>query len=231
MSFSGSHGVCPWLRGPDGQFLAAWRWHGCFLTLLSAPCRPAGHTVPTLSNHTSCSHCFAFLFLHVKLTFSFSWTIVGLQCCISFWCTAKQFSFIRISQRRKWYPLRENPVDRGAWQAAVHGVTKSWTQLSTHLCYMLGFMSHQFFFRLFPIIGYYKILTIVPCAIQWDFVVYLYYIILYAAAAAKSLQSCPTLCDPIDGSPPGSPVPGILQARTLEWVAIILYRYLLIPYS
>ena len=41
-----------------------------------------------------------------------------------------------------------------------------------------------------------------------------------AAAAAKSLQSCPTLCDPMDGSPPGSPVPGILQARTLEWVAI-----------
>ena len=39
-------------------------------------------------------------------------------------------------------------------------------------------------------------------------------------AAAKSLQSCPTLCDPIDGSPPGSPVPGILQARTLEWVVI-----------
>ena len=41
-----------------------------------------------------------------------------------------------------------------------------------------------------------------------------------AAAAAKSLQSCPTLCNPIDGSPSGSPVPGILQARTLEWVAI-----------
>ena len=41
-----------------------------------------------------------------------------------------------------------------------------------------------------------------------------------AASAAKSLQSCLTLCDPIDGSPPGSSVPGILQARTLEWVAI-----------
>ena len=41
-----------------------------------------------------------------------------------------------------------------------------------------------------------------------------------AAAAAKSLQLCPTLCDPIDSSPPGSPVPGILQARRLEWVAI-----------
>ena len=41
-----------------------------------------------------------------------------------------------------------------------------------------------------------------------------------AVAAAKSLQSCLTLCDPKDGSPPGSPIPGILQARTLEWVAI-----------
>ena len=56
-----------------------------------------------------------------------------------------------------------------------------------------------------------------------------YYMPAAAAAAAaakslttttKSLQSCPTLCDPTDGSPPGSPVPGILQARTLEWVAI-----------
>ena len=46
------------------------------------------------------------------------------------------------------------------------------------------------------------------------------WIILSAAAAAKSLQSCPTLCDPIDGSSPSSTVPGILPARTLEWVAI-----------
>ena len=44
--------------------------------------------------------------------------------------------------------------------------------------------------------------------------------LIIPAAAAKLLQSCPTLCDPTDGSPPGSPVPGILQARTLEWVAI-----------
>ena len=44
--------------------------------------------------------------------------------------------------------------------------------------------------------------------------------VVTAATAAKSLQSCPTLCDPIDGSPPGSPVPGILQTRTLEWVAV-----------
>ena len=46
------------------------------------------------------------------------------------------------------------------------------------------------------------------------------YYVFIAAAAAKSLQSCPTLCDPIDGSPSGSSIPGILQARTLEWVAI-----------
>ena len=51
---------------------------------------------------------------------------------------------------------------------------------------------------------------------SWNWVWHIY---TAAAAAAKSLQSCPTLCDPIDDSPPGSPVPGILQARTLEWVA------------
>ena len=44
------------------------------------------------------------------------------------------------------------------------------------------------------------------------------------ATAAKSLQSCPTLCDPIDGSPPGSPIPGILQARTLEWVIDVIIK-------
>ena len=49
---------------------------------------------------------------------------------------------------------------------------------------------------------------------------HIFFICTSAAAAAKSLQSCLTLCDPIDGSPRGSPIPGILQARTLEWVAI-----------
>ena len=56
---------------------------------------------------------------------------------------------------------------------------------------------------------------------QWhEYVAALFVPSIGTAAAAKSLQLCPTLCDPIDGSPPGSPVPGILQARTLEWVAI-----------
>ena len=50
--------------------------------------------------------------------------------------------------------------------------------------------------------------------------IYMYFCVCKPSAAAKSLQSCPTLCDSIDGSSPGSPIPGILQARTLEWVAI-----------
>jgi len=54
------------------------------------------------------------------------------------------------------------------------------------------------------------------------------YVHMYAAAAAKSRQSYPTLCDPIDGSPPGSSVPGILQARVLEWGAIAFSEYMYI---
>ena len=66
--------------------------------------------------------------------------------------------------------------------------------------------------RIFSHIGHCTVLSRVPRAIQEV-------LAAAAAAAAKSLQSCPTLCDPIDGSPPGSPIPGIVQARTLEWVA------------
>ena len=56
--------------------------------------------------------------------------------------------------------------------------------------------------------------------------------LINAAAAAKSLQSCLTLCDPMDGSPPGSPIPRILQARTLEWVAISFHvRLLATPWT
>ena len=64
----------------------------------------------------------------------------------------------------------------------------------------------------------------ITCRITWrdkvHFSVFWILLMTAAAAAAKSLQSCLTLCDPIDGSPPGSPIPGILQTRTLEWVAI-----------
>ena len=63
----------------------------------------------------------------------------------------------------------------------------------------------------------YKRLRLLPCS-------YSLFLAFLAAAAAKSLHSCPTLCDPIDGSPPGTAVPGILQARTLEWVAISFFN-------
>ena len=71
--------------------------------------------------------------------------------------------------------------------------------------------------------GLLKFLSPLSCCLQsenyfWKYFLHTFSFIL--AAAAKSLQSCPTLCDPIGGSPPGSAVPGILQARTLEWVAI-----------
>ena len=93
-------------------------------------------------------------------------------------------------------------MDREAWRAAVHGVTKSrkrlsdWTELNWTRSLNLWF---GFYFAWKVMDAYYK---------------------HYAAAAAKSLQSCLTLCDPIDGSPLGSSVPGVLQARILEWVAI-----------
>ena len=104
----------------------------------------------------------------------------------------------RSSEEGNGNPLRysylENPMDRGAWRCTVHRVAKSWTRLRTHIAVEVH-------------------VRLTPFAAQWK-------LTLRCAAAAKSLQSCPTLCDPIDGSPPGSPIPGILQARTLEWVAI-----------
>ena len=89
-------------------------------------------------------------------------------------------------------------MDRGAWRATVHRVAKSWT------LWTLTRLRHTRMLAQWIIMN-------VKCDPVCE---------PTAAAAAKSLQSCPTLCDPIDGSPPGSPVPGILQARTLEWVAI-----------
>ena len=74
---------------------------------------------------------------------------------------------------------------------------------------LLSFKKH--FFNNLAVLG----LLVAACGIFLAVILF-----IPAAAAAKSLQSCPTMCDPIDGSPPGSPVPGILQARTLEWVAI-----------
>ena len=101
------------------------------------------------------------------------------------------------------YPLQYsclgNLMDRGAWWATVHRVIKSQTQLSDLAPNIPLSVYSTFCLSIHPINGH---------------------LVSSVAAAAKSLQLCPTLCDPINGSLPGSPVPGILQARTLEWVAI-----------
>ena len=135
--------------------------------------------------------------------------------------------------------LQEMVMDREAWRAAIHGVAKSrtwlsdWTELNwqkvppvkkSYLCCHNSLLKIKRILRdsaqgglwgacvRFPL-DFAKA-PFSPCA---DFALYLFIIISYAA---KSLQSCPILYDPIDGSPPGSPIPGILQARILEWVAI-----------
>ena len=106
--------------------------------------------------------------------------------------------------------------NREAWCAIVHKVTKShtWFRDWTKTKYKINTQHKHYDFSLS---GNYSIEDL---AVKENSISYKSRYCTAAAAAAKSLQLCPTLCDPIDGSPRGSPVPGILQARTLKWVAI-----------
>ena len=97
-------------------------------------------------------------------------------------------------------------MDRGAWRAIVHGVAES------DIAEQLKLLDNIYIFHSYFNHSAYRVSPLNMFAAA------------AAAAAAASLQSFPTLCDPIDASPPGSPVPGILQARTLEWVAISFYN-------
>ena len=96
-------------------------------------------------------------------------------------------------------------MDRGAWQATVHGNCPG-QNTGVGSCSLLQ--------GIFPTQG--SNTGLPHC--RWILYQLSHQGSLNVNTAAKSLQSCPTLCDPIDGSPPGFPVPGILQARTLEWV-------------
>ena len=140
------------------------------------------------------------------------------------------------------YSCLENSTDRGAWWAAVHGVAQSQTRLkrlSMHVC--IGEVNGnplQYYCLENPRDGGAWWAAVYGVAqsrtrLKWVSSSNTYYTTVIrtsqptrsaagngSAATAKSLQSCPTLCDPVDGSPSGFPVPGILQARTLEWVAI-----------
>ena len=114
----------------------------------------------------------------------------------------------------------ENPMDRGAWRAAVHGDEKSQTQLSNWawMCCVFHILN-RFFIIILKFYSFIFAALGLCCGPRASLVVALR-LSSHAAAAAKSLQSCLTLCDPIDGSPQGSSIPGILQARILEWAAI-----------
>ena len=118
-----------------------------------------------------------------------------------------QWTWVWANSRRKWSMGKPG---------MLHGVAKSWTWLSEQqqLCKILSGKPAWYEKKNEP--------QSVPER-KWtgeDNACKIVFLIAVAATAAKSLQSCPTLCDPIDVSPPGSPIPGILQARTLEWVAI-----------
>ena len=110
-------------------------------------------------------------------------------------------------------------MDREAWRAAVHSVTKSWTRLRCQITtiFCIKRYTGDFFLMVWRTGGINIHRNPLSLGSRGEA---FFSSFGNHAAAAKLLQSCPTLRDPIDGSPPNSSVPGILQARTLEWAAI-----------
>ena len=128
------------------------------------------------------------------------------------WVTSLSL-FTFMHWRRKWQPTPVFlPWESQGWGSLVGcrlRVAQGWTRLK--------WLSSSMYMSMYePIHIYFQAISLIQNWIKYEHSVHP----LSAAAAAKSLQSCPTLCDPKDGSPTGSPIPGILKARTLEWVAI-----------
>ena len=122
--------------------------------------------------------------------------------------------------------LQELVVDREAWRAVVCGVAKSRTRLSDWTgTGMWTFLVRMFVTRIFPDLQKSLLLLFPRLPIQWPNFNSLTQGKENLTATAKSWEPCPTLCDLIDGSPTGSSVPGILQARILEWVAISFFNH------
>ena len=126
-----------------------------------------------------------------------------------------QWTRVWVNSRTWWWTGRPGVLRFMGSQAVGHNwaTELNWTMLScvinipVHLMFRWMIIHHKFLHS--NVCNWW-------IKFWWD----AYMLLIKDAAAAKSLQSCPTLCDPIDGSPRGSPIPGILQARTLEWVAI-----------
>ena len=126
------------------------------------------------------------------------------------------------------YSCLENPMNRGVWQAIIYGIARVGYDLAlspSEFCFLTCAVNLSYFSIHIPMYSRQScrlpfipktFISLQPQILPWTLAT------SAAAAAAKLLQLCLTLCSPIDGSPPGSNIHGILQARTLGWVAISL---------
>ena len=177
----------------------SWWWTGMLGVLQSMGSQRVGHNWVTELEW--------FYFVFSKEMMSLPWQLRWQQwahvtlCMLCWLCVTEMLPYLmRIEE----------------WSVIYKLIILQKTQTVTKTKYLENLESPYNFQRLYRIINTTYRIYVCICIYVWAYLCYTY----IAAATAKSLQSCPTLCDPIDGSPPGPAVPGILQARTLQWVAI-----------
>ena len=177
----------------------SWWWTGMLGVLQSMGSQRVGHNWVTELEW--------FYFVFSKEMMSLPWQLRWQQwahvtlCMLCWLCVTEMLPYLmRIEE----------------WSVIYKLIILQKTQTVTKTKYLENLESPYNFQRLYRIINTTYRIYVCICIYVWAYLCYTY----IAAATAKSLQSCPTLCDPIDGSPPGPAIPGILQARTLQWVAI-----------